>query len=65
MNTSRRFGWSNIERFSAEQGSAGVVLSPGHAWIAPGNFHMMVRADLLWSLGLNQEPPQHSLSSGG
>src|SRR5271169_1818750 len=22
-----------------EEGSAGVVLSPGHAWIAPGNFH--------------------------
>ncbi len=43
-----------------EEGSAGVVLSPGHAWIAPGNFHMTVRAGLKWSLGLNQDAPQHS-----
>ncbi len=25
-----------------EEGSAGVILTPGHAWIAPGNFHMNV-----------------------
>jgi two-component system, chemotaxis family, protein-glutamate methylesterase/glutaminase len=43
-----------------EEGSAGVVLSAGHAWIAPGNFHMTVRAGLKWSLGLNQDAPQHS-----
>jgi len=44
-----------------EEGSAGVVLSPGHSWIAPGNFHMTVaRAGVNWRLELNQDPPEHS-----
>lgn len=44
-----------------EEGSAGVVLSPGHSWIAPGNFHMTVaRAGVNWRLDLNQNPPEHS-----
>jgi two-component system chemotaxis response regulator CheB len=44
-----------------EEGSAGVVLSPGHSWIAPGNFHMTVaRAGVNWRLELNQGPPEHS-----
>jgi two-component system chemotaxis response regulator CheB len=44
-----------------EEGSAGVVLSPGHAWIAPGNFHMkVVRAGVSWRLDLNQEPQENS-----
>jgi two-component system chemotaxis response regulator CheB len=52
-----------LSKYSAipvEEGGAGVILSPGRAWIAPGNFHMTVRAGLKWSVGLNQEPPQHS-----
>jgi two-component system, chemotaxis family, protein-glutamate methylesterase/glutaminase len=44
-----------------EEGSAGVVLSPGHAWIAPGNFHMkVIRGGLDWRLSLNQGPPENS-----
>jgi two-component system chemotaxis response regulator CheB len=44
-----------------EEGSAGVVLSPGRAWIAPGNFHMQViRAGVEWRLNLNQAPPENS-----
>ena len=44
-----------------EEGSAGIVLSPGHAWIAPGNFHMTVaRAGVTWRLELDQGPAQHS-----
>src|SRR6202451_2369900 len=44
-----------------EEGSAGAVLSPGHAWIAPGNFHMkVVRAGVSWRLDLNQEPQENS-----
>src|ERR1700683_3380070 len=44
-----------------EEGSAGVVLSPGHAWIAPGNFHMkVVRSGVSWRLDLNQEPQENS-----
>jgi two-component system, chemotaxis family, protein-glutamate methylesterase/glutaminase len=46
---------------SVEEGSAGVTLSPGHSWIAPGNFHMTVaRAGTNWQLQLNQAPPEHS-----
>jgi len=43
------------------EGAAGAVLCPGHAWIAPGNFHMTVkRAGLSWRLDLNQDPPENS-----
>ena len=44
-----------------EEGRAGVVLSPGHAWIAPGNFHMkVIGAGAGWSLDVNQGPPENS-----
>lgn len=44
-----------------EEGAAGVLLSPAHSWIAPGNFHMTVaRAGVNWRLDLNQNPPEHS-----
>jgi two-component system chemotaxis response regulator CheB len=44
-----------------EEGSAGEILSPGHAWIAPGNFHMkVIRAGLTPRLNLNQGPPENS-----
>jgi two-component system, chemotaxis family, protein-glutamate methylesterase/glutaminase len=43
------------------EGSAGVDLTPGSAWIAPGNFHMIVsRAGLSCRLNLNQNAPEHS-----
>jgi two-component system chemotaxis response regulator CheB len=46
---------------AVEEGSAGVVLSPAHSWIAPGNFHMTVaRAGVNWRLELNKDPPEHS-----
>jgi two-component system chemotaxis response regulator CheB len=44
-----------------EEGVAGVVLSPGRAWIAPGNFHMtVVRAGGQGRLNLNQAPSENS-----
>jgi two-component system chemotaxis response regulator CheB len=44
-----------------KEGSAAAILSPGHAWIAPGNFHMTVmRAGPNWCLELNQSPPENS-----
>ena len=44
-----------------EEGRAGEILSPGHAWIAPGNFHMkVIRAGLTPRLNLNQGPPENS-----
>ena len=51
---------------SIAEGSVGTLLAPGHAWIAPGNFHMTVAAavtaasGLNWRLGLNQDPPENS-----
>lgn len=44
-----------------EEGTADADLSPGHAWIAPGNFHMVVKSvGLKRRLDLNQDPPQNS-----
>jgi two-component system chemotaxis response regulator CheB len=46
---------------AVDEGSAGVVLSPGQAWIAPGNFHMsVIRSGVNCCLGLNQAPPENS-----
>jgi two-component system chemotaxis response regulator CheB len=46
---------------AVQEGSAGAVLCPGHAWIAPGNFHMkVVRSGVNWRLDLNQAPPENS-----
>ena len=43
------------------EASAGVVLSPGHAWIAPGNFHLTLKRAAVGSrLELNQERPENS-----
>ncbi len=44
-----------------QEGSAGVILRAGDAWIAPGNFHMTVkRAGQDWRLVLNQDSPENS-----
>jgi two-component system chemotaxis response regulator CheB len=44
-----------------EEGVADTTLTPGHAWLAPGNFHMTVKhAGVSWRLGLNQEAPENS-----
>jgi two-component system chemotaxis response regulator CheB len=43
-----------------EEGTEGVTLSPGRAWIAPGNFHMkVIRAGLGRRLSLSQAPPEN------
>ena len=48
-------------RIPVDEGAADVPLAPGHAWIAPGNFHMTVkRAGLSARLSLNQDPPENS-----
>ncbi len=55
------------ERLSAcsairvEEGSADAILSPGHAWIAPGDFHMTVaRRGVNWRLNLDHGPRVNS-----
>ncbi len=51
---------------SVAEGSVGTMLAGGHAWIAPGNFHMTVMSPPTvatgsgWRLGLNQNPPENS-----
>jgi two-component system chemotaxis response regulator CheB len=43
------------------EANSGAELSPGQAWIAPGNFHMTVaRKGLRGRVDLNQDPPEHS-----
>jgi two-component system chemotaxis response regulator CheB len=44
-----------------EEGWSGALLTPRHAWIAPGNFHMTVlRMGLECHLHLNQGPQENS-----
>jgi two-component system chemotaxis response regulator CheB len=44
-----------------KEATAGIALSPGHAWIAPGNFHMkVIRAGTACRLHLYQGPPENS-----
>ncbi len=44
-----------------QEAAPGVVLEPGKAWIAPGNFHMLVVRDgNQIRLQLNQDPPENS-----
>jgi two-component system chemotaxis response regulator CheB len=44
-----------------EEGRSGAILAPGHAWIAPGDFHMTVRrGGVERRLDLNQKPPENS-----
>lgn len=45
---------------SVEEGTDGTTISPGRAWIAPGNFHMKVmRAGGGRCLSMNQSPPEN------
>jgi two-component system chemotaxis response regulator CheB len=55
------------ERLSAklpirvQEGVAGSLLQPGHAWVAPGDHHMIVFRDGLHArVYLHQEPPENS-----
>jgi two-component system chemotaxis response regulator CheB len=55
------------ERLSAafpirvQEGSHGSLLEPGTAWIAPGNYHMIVRRDDCHVRSyLHQDPPENS-----
>jgi len=55
------------ERLSArfalrvEEGRAGGALAPGHAWIAPGDYHLVVARDAAGvRVAVNQEPAENS-----
>lgn len=48
-------------KFPVYEATAGSLLQPGRAWIAPGDFHMVVARDGLQArVNLNQEPPENS-----
>ena len=48
-------------RISAWEGQMGAVLEPGHAWIAPGDYHMVVASDGgRVILRTHQGPPENS-----
>jgi len=43
------------------EGRPGVLLEPGHAYIAPGDFHMTLqKRGTAMELAVNQEPPENS-----
>src|SRR5262249_29403690 len=55
------------ERLSSEfplrvqEGSSGSVLQPGRAWIAPGDYHMIVvREGAQFRTQVHQDPPENS-----
>jgi two-component system chemotaxis response regulator CheB len=55
------------ERLSAEssipvkEAGSGTILQPGHAWIAPGDYHLgVVREGKQVGLRIHQEPPENS-----
>lgn len=44
-----------------DEAVSGAVLEPGHAWIAPGNFHLIVeRQGTVVRMKTHQEPPENS-----
>lgn len=47
-------------KIRVEEAVPGAVLEPGHAWIAPGDFHMIVERDGIVRIGTHQEPPENS-----
>jgi two-component system chemotaxis response regulator CheB len=48
-------------RLRVREGVEGGVLEPGVVWIAPGNFHVLLRREgELVRLVLNQDPPENS-----
>lgn len=48
-------------QISVAEGTAGGLLQPGQAWIAPGDFHMIVRREgTQVKLQLHQSPPENS-----
>jgi two-component system chemotaxis response regulator CheB len=52
---------SSLTGMPIEEAGNNDLLLPGHAWVAPGNYHMTVhRQDGETCIHLNQEPPENS-----
>jgi len=52
---------TSMGRIPVEEACSGVVLEPGRAWIAPGDYHLMVqREGDVVKLKTNREPPENA-----
>lgn len=52
---------SNLSALKPREAVEGAALRPGEAWIAPGDFHMVLRRDGdAVRVSLNKAPPEHS-----
>ena len=52
---------NKISRIAVREGEEGALLTPGTAWIAPGDFHMTLRRDLNGvRLAMNHQPAENS-----
>lgn len=52
---------SSKSAITVQEGKAGGILQPGFAWLAPGNYHMVVRRNAGgYHIETNQEPPENS-----
>jgi two-component system chemotaxis response regulator CheB len=52
---------TSISQVPVEEAGPGAFVSPGRAWVAPGDFHMtVVRDGTRVRLELNQDPPENS-----
>ncbi len=52
---------SNASKLTVREGEEGGVLEAGVVWVAPGNYHMILRRDGdQVRVGLNQAPPENS-----
>lgn len=48
-------------KIRVSEGSQGGILAPGHAWIAPGDYHIVVEKNGdRAQIRINQEPPENS-----
>jgi two-component system chemotaxis response regulator CheB len=48
-------------RIRVQEASSGCLLNPGEAWVAPGDYHMIVVKDgLKYRLLVHQDPPENS-----
>ncbi|TFI51484.1 chemotaxis response regulator protein-glutamate methylesterase [Mastigocladus laminosus UU774] len=48
-------------QISVQEAVSGVIVEPGHIWIAPGDFHMVVQQDkAVVRLATHQKPPENS-----
>ena len=52
---------SSASKLGVREGEEGALLEPGTAWVAPGNYHMVLRRDgQQVRLSLNQAAPENS-----